>query len=244
MYSDGMIDDTEIENILEDIRKGASDYSIGKKYKHSPNTIKAIREKYGENDDDIDNGKNEKETLTPIESIGAMVERVKSKKRSERIVQQAEKMIDNEDEALERGRQLLETERRQEIIDEYWDKSIQPKFSNYEWYTAETVNNMINPLKNQIDTLKQQINQLNIDHANEIEQLKTNHANKVTQLESAVDTEKKDGDNIVCYVCGQNLSKSHICIPCPNCLYAGWPIQDNMPRPPLLPPPQFFEFPF
>lgn len=114
-----MIDDTEIENILEEIRKGASDYSIGKKYKHSPNTIKAIREKYGENDDDIDNGKNEKETLTSIESIGAMVERVKSKKRSERIVQQAEKVIDNEDEALERGRQLLESERIQEIIDEY-----------------------------------------------------------------------------------------------------------------------------
>ena len=56
--------------------------------------------------------------------------------------------------------------------------------------------------------------------------------------------EKKDGDNIVCYVCGQNLSKSHICIPYPNCLSAGWPIQDNMSRPPLLPSPQFFEFPF
>ncbi len=70
-----MLEDIEIEKIIQDIDSGLTDYTIGKKYKHSHNTIANIRKEH----EDADAGENQEEAKkqevhfdNPIDKVRAI----------------------------------------------------------------------------------------------------------------------------------------------------------------------------
>jgi len=241
-----MIGDTEKQKIIADIEGDSSitNYSLGSKYKHSPHSISTIRKKYEaqkleaekekleakEKEGNIDVGSLkdmgvQMEYEKDVAPTRAQIEQLKAKAHSNRIIDKIEETLGEEDEAFERGKQLLKDEKKQKLFNEFYADLVKQKFNTAYpytgtiWYTADMVNAYIIPRDKEISNLKQKISQMQADHTTELEQAKAQaeHDGYIRGI--------SDGDIVNCYACGQPMSKKRLAIPCPNCNNQGWILQ-------------------
>ncbi len=252
-----MIGKKERGKIIKDIESdpGVTNYFLGQKYNHSPHSINDIRKEHEvrkmeveqeEEREELEQKELEQEPgvvdVDDLREMGtqmeyekelaptrAQIEHTKIKKHSERLAEEVEKKLDEDEGDLVRGKQLREIEEKRKIIADYQRDVIDKQFNpNYlqkgsHWYTQEMLDAYVVPRDKIIKELEGQISQMKREHPAELKQVKA-QADNDGYLRGVSDGEQR-GDVIVCYACGQPMSKSQLYIPCANCFNQGWPIQ-------------------
>lgn len=200
----GQIPENEINQIIDEIKAGGTNYTIGKKYNHSPNTIQSIRERV------FPNAKTIEVTADATEPIVATLNR-----EDERVIEKAKELVDEEDGFIEEAKNIIKNKREQEIIDKFWIKCVTPKFANGSFLEKETHDRELEKLKR---SHIEEIQGLNTKHNAEIRQIQLDHQN---DFQYGYDKGKQEWGFIYCATCRRPIpvdALEQMGIMCPDCV--------------------------
>lgn len=193
IYFMSQIPTEEVDQIIKEIKAGATNYSLGKKYKHSANTIQSIREKvFFIPTEDI----KEKETfLVAEEAAAAPTSELNTEDK--RIVEKAKDIINEENEIIDEAKNILKEKKEKEIIDRFWENAVIPKFNDRSFLEKRTHEEEIEKLERKYI---KEIEGINTKHNEEIKQIRFNHQN---DFEDGYNNGKQEWDFIYCRGCNR-----------------------------------------
>jgi hypothetical protein len=152
-----MLTDTEIRKIYKLIKKGKNNYQIGNELRHSPNTIKKIREEYNEEKDHLE---------------GEMVHCKSPSEGARKIIKFMDNYVKNEDlededrkkweKCLEQWREMVKREVDDRIdaerADAVKDKDREWQDTINQWYVKKEIATNLKNLVNEKDNTIQELN--------------------------------------------------------------------------------------